>query len=156
MGRSIVGWMRALGDWFGLRKGRVAALAPLQPISWRYTWRCWLLFMPPYTLAVAVWLALDHLADDVYGLWWTGSWSAAFTIIMLRVRPTIAGDARYWGAIVVGGIVNMVGVWATNAVLRNQVDLWPRTVVAVVVSTIALATSIAFARLTIRQPTAAR
>ena len=79
--------------------------------------------MPPYTLAVAVWLALDHLADDVYGLWWTGSWAAAFTIIMIRVRPTIAGDARYWGAIVVGGGVNMVGVWATNVVLRNQVDL---------------------------------
>jgi hypothetical protein len=152
----MVGWVRAFGDWFGIRGGRASALAPPQPISWLYTWRCWLLFMPPYTMAAALWLGWDHLADDVYGLWWIGSWTAAFTIVMIRVRPTIAGGARYRDAIVVVVIVNLAGVWAADAVLRNQVDLWPRTAIAVVVSTIALATSIAFARRSTRQPTAAR
>ena len=110
----MVGWVRAFGDWFGLRGGQASSLGPPQPISWRYTWRCWLLFLPPYSMAAAICLGLDHVSDDVHGLWWIGSWTAAITIVVFRVRPTIAGGARYSGAIVVGIAVNLAGVWATT------------------------------------------
>jgi hypothetical protein len=142
---ELVMGLRSFGAWLGIKKDPVAPQPPSLRASVILAWRWCIVLIPVYTLANGAFLAWQGLPDDVYSLWYLGSWTAAFTIIMIRCSPAKIGWARYFGAIGVGFGVIWVGADATGALLRHDVVLWPRLAIAVIIGTVAVTVAITFA-----------
>ena len=145
MEHETVSRKRSVKAWLGFERDPV-------PISWMYTARAWLLFMPAYAVATGVWLYLDRLHSDVYATWWIGPWAAAFTIALTQVGAAKAGNGRYWGAFLLLAGINFAGIKFVNSELRGHLDLLPRLAYGVGVSTVAIIVAIAIVQLTMRRP----